>query len=329
MRLFRLISFLGFVMASVAIAVSQEPPVRTNGKFVPPEGKVLLIVGQDVDNIEAYLSSVKLVPGGFAAYTSVEEVEGLSLPADQYGGVQYAQSLLDRNPNTVLQLALYMVDYSQKVYSGDLDASIDQLADWLRSVNRPVYLRIGYEFDYPDNAYDPRDYIRAYRYLVKRLRDKGVTNVATVWHSYADTVYRPYEDWYPGDDYVDWFAISYFDQSRTYMDKMVALAKRHKKPVMIAEASPWFWKINESDGAWKGWFLPMLKFVQDNDVKAISYINCDWDKIPLFQTKGWGDTRVQSNKKLMEKWLKEFSQEKYLKASPTLFEQLGYTPPAH
>lgn len=293
-------------------------------KFLPPEGKVLLIVGQDVDNIQSYLDAVKTVPGGFAVYTSAEEAEGLLSKADNGGGVQHAQALVDRYPNTAIQLALYMVDSAEKIYSGDLDSNIDRIGAWIKSTNRPVFFRIGYEFDFPDNAYDPSQYIRAYRYIVDRFRKNGVTNVAYVWHSYASTVKRPHEDWYPGDDYVDWFAISYFDQPQTTMNVMADLAEKHGKPLMIAESSPWHLPINVDDRAWKQWFVPMLKFVQDRHVRAISYINCDWDKISLFQSMNWGDTRVQGNKSVREKWIEETSKAKYLKSSPDLFSQLGY-----
>ncbi len=99
---------------------------------------------------------------------------------------------------------------------------------------------------------------------------------------------RPHLDWYPGDDYVDWFAISYFDQQHTYMNQFVQLAKKHEKPLMIAEASPWYLSTSKSDAAWKKWFVPFFTFIRENNVKAVSYINCDWDKLPLFCFGGLG-----------------------------------------
>jgi len=303
-----------------AIALANEPA----GRFVPPAGKIILIVGQDVENIKAYLESVKIVPAGFAAYTSAEFAEGLTDETDNGGGPQHAQVLVDRYPNTVLQLALYMVNEAEKVYSGDVDESLDKIADWIKSAQRPVFFRIGYEFDLPENYYEPKSYVQAYRYIVDRFRKRGVTNAAYVWHSYASKVSRPHEDWYPGDDYVDWFAISYFDQPQTQMNAMADLAERHKKPLMIAESAPWHFFTQNDDRAWKEWFVPMFKFAEARNVKAISYINCDWDATPLFVSMGWGDTRIQSNWALMKEWIAEISKEKYLKSSPGLFSTLGY-----
>lgn len=249
--------FVGFALVSTGAFAAQ----RTD-RFVPPPGKILLIIGQDVHNIPSYLDAVNIVPAGFSGYTSAEFAEGLDTAEDNGGGVQHAQWLIDRDPNTVILLAIYMVNMEEKVYSGDVDASLDRIGNWIKSTKRPVYLRIGYEFDYPENGYEPEKYVRAYRYIVDRFRKKGIEHVAYVWHSYASDIKRPHLDWYPGDDYVDWFAISYFDQEHTFMDQFVQLAKKHKKPLMVAEASPWYLSTSKSDEAWKKWFVPFFTFIR-------------------------------------------------------------------
>jgi len=40
----------------------------SNGKFAPPDGKVLLIIGQDIDNLKDYVNEVRVIPAGFVAY---------------------------------------------------------------------------------------------------------------------------------------------------------------------------------------------------------------------------------------------------------------------
>ncbi|MCG3204294.1 MAG: Beta-1,3-xylanase XYL4 [Elusimicrobia bacterium] len=292
--------------------------------FLPPKGKILLIVGQDVQNISAYMEKVRIIPGGLSVYTSAEFAEGLDSADDNGGGIQHAQMLIDQYPNTAILMAIYMVDMEEKVYSGDVDQSLDRIGNWIKSVKRPVYLRIGYEFDYPDNGYEPEKYTRAYRYIVDRFRRMGISNVAYVWHSYADKVTRPHSDWYPGDDYVDWFAITYFVQPHEEMNSFAQMAEKHGKPLMIAEASPWFLSTSKSDQAWEKWFVPFFNFIRENKVKAVAYINCDWDKIPLFESKGWGDTRVQSNDKIKANWISEISKDRYLKSSFDLYRQLEF-----
>lgn len=312
-----------FWLLSILLSIG---PVSLWAKFIPPEGQTLLIIGQDDGNIQDYLKAVKIIPGGFAVYTSVESAEGLDSPADNGGGEQFAQSLIDRYPNTVIQMALYMVDSSQKVYSGDLDEKLDKIGSWIKRAKRPVYLRIGYEFDLPENSYEPSDYVKAFRYIVDRFRAQGIDNFAAVWHSYASNISRPHMDWYPGDDYVDIFAISYFDQPHAFMDRFVQLAKDHKKPLMIAESAPWHMPINVNHRAWRNWFVPLFKFIEDNDVRIFTYINCDWDRVPLFVNMGWGDTRVQSNPEIKTKWMKEISKPRFIKSGKRTFSILGFQP---
>ncbi len=71
----------------------------------------------------------------------------------------------------------------------------------------------------------------AYRRIVDRFRDKGIRNVAFVWHSFASTGSEELMDWYPGDGYVDWVGISYFNQPQSYMMPVIDAAKKLKKPV--------------------------------------------------------------------------------------------------
>jgi hypothetical protein len=47
-----------------------------------------------------------------------------------------------------------------------------------KNSSRPVYLRVGFEFDYPGNHYDPAAYVRAFRRVHDRLSEARVENVA-------------------------------------------------------------------------------------------------------------------------------------------------------
>ena len=91
-----------------------------------------------------------------------------------------------------------------------------------------------------------------------------------------------------------------------------------------AESCPWKMPLDKDARSWKEWFVPLFKFISDKNVKAFSYINCDWDKIPMFQSMGWGDTQIQSNSEIQKKWTQEISKDKYIKSTPSLFKLLGY-----
>jgi hypothetical protein len=295
-----------------------------SAKFVPPDGKVILMAGQDMSSIDEYVKSIDVIPAGVMFYTSIQDLEGIYEPADRGGGVHCGQYLAEKYPNTVIQVGLWMVDVLDRVNGGDLDGNIDKLGEWIKSLNRPVYLRIGYEFDLPQNRYEPAKYAEAFRHIADRLRKNGIDNVAFVWHSYAAMNSKKAMDWYPGDGYVDWFGISYFAQDRRYMEQIVRLAREHDKPVMIGEATPFGTQTIFGERSWNNWFAKFFKFAAENDIKAICYINYDWESYPLFKGQGWGDARIQGNKTVRKKWIMETKKSKYLKSSRGLFVLLGY-----
>jgi len=69
------------------------------------------------------------------------------------------------------------------------------------------------------------------------LEEMGVQNVAYVWQSHGwEEPMERLEAWYPGDEYVDWCGYSFF--SRWAEANMIAFARKHNKPVFIAEATP-------------------------------------------------------------------------------------------
>lgn len=314
--------FVFFVLFSSHMVKAQL--ISKEAKYLPPKGKVLLIIGQDRETIDEYVKGIGIIPAGFTVYTSIQEVEGLYSPVNRGGGVQYLQYLIERYPGTVLQIGLYMVGALDEVTKGKYDTNIDMLGRWIKEANRPVYLRIGYEFDYPQNNYEPQKYINAFRYIVERFRKNNIDNVAYVWHSYASDISRPITDWYPGDSYVDWFAISYFNQGQTYMDAMATLAKEHKKPLMIAEASPHSMDTTKGKESQDNWFVGLFDFISKHDVKVLCYINCDWEELAMFKGQGWGDARIQADKTVKKLWLKEIKKKRYLNSSSRLYSMLGY-----
>ena len=126
--------------------------------------------------------------------------------------------------------------------------------------NKPVYLRIGYEFDGTWNTGygNAGTYVTAYRRVVDVLNQQGVDNVAYVWQSSSSPIddilegyFENINDWYPGDAYVDWVGLSWFllpDETPTaggnpatqsqLAEDVLSFARSRGKPVMIAESTP-------------------------------------------------------------------------------------------
>ena len=93
---------------------------------------------------------------------------------------------------------------------------------------------------------------------------------------------------------------------------------------MIAEATPCGIGVTYGEYALEEWYEPFFEFIDTQDVRAVSYINCDWEALPMWEGQGWRDSRVEANPIVKKRWLEEVQKEKYLKASPELFSLLGY-----
>ena len=337
--------------------VTASPPV-IEGKFTPPDGQTLLILGQDLGAIADYKAALGLKPGGVTTYTNISETEpsllnGLESPADWGAGDVNAAQNLEADPQAVLAIGLYIVDNSgtnlAHIIDGTHNAAIDRLGTFIQRAARPVFLRIGYEFDGPWNHYEPEPFIAAWKHITDRLRAQGVNNFATVWQSatYKYGTYNdlPIEAWYPGDDYVDWMGTSHFIFDETVQNRFLDFARAHNKPVMIAESTPQGYDLDErtysapndgqniapktADEIWHEWFGPFFAFIHKNAdvIRAVAYINVDWHSQAMWGPDGgngyWGDSRVQVNDTIRERWLAEIGTPFWLHGTPGLFETLG------
>jgi hypothetical protein len=307
-----------FFLIFVSVAYADQ------NAFAPEPGKTLLFIGQDSDTIAHYVSETGIAPSGTMFYTSVQEATGLGVATEYGTGQQYGDGLLHFS-DSVIQVGLYMAGGLEKTIAGMYDANLFKLAKWIKKAGRPVYLRIGYEFDDPTKHYDPQLYIQAFHHVVDFLRTQGVANAAYVWHSYGWTQKegQQWMDWYPGDEYVDWFGVTIFNVPSQIWNaqSFLKLARAHGKPFMICESSPEGMYTLQGK---KDWYKHIFQFIKDQNVEAFCYINSNWDVIPMFKNQHWGDARIEAIPEIKELWLNEISQDRYLKASPDLFQSLGW-----
>ena len=224
--------------------------LSTSRKFEPSGEQVLIFVGQELEAVgglekynDGYLDHFQ-TPAGWTTYSNInpgensfgriqEGLDGLFETHD-WGDNDYNASLQlasNNYDNMALAIGLQFVNHEEKVADGTHDAYIEQLGDFLLSLgDRPVFLRIAYEFDGdPWNHYDQESTIAAYKRIVDKLRAKGVTNTAYVWQSAGSmSNQEQLEAWYPGDDYVDWLGISFFSSWRKI--EMFEFARKKGKP---------------------------------------------------------------------------------------------------
>ena len=341
----------------------------------PPAEKIL-IIGQDLSAIRGYMASECCVqPDGLTAYLDFYDI----LKPDDFGGlgIDADGKQLDfelswgAGPNSAfltatdfgvnnIAIGLSITENEHpgglaRIVDGEHDGEIKQLARFASMVNGTIYLRIGYEFDgaWNHGYWDADLYIAAYRRIVDVLRGEGVNNVEYVLQASTagvdeiiDGGREDISKWYPGDDYVDWLALSWFmnpdersivpQDSFTPLtpgelsDELLQLAREKGKPVMIAEASPQAFDLNENftanhsplwdgepasnpqpasdDEIWDYWFAPLFAYMDENSdvIHALAYINVDWDSQPMwgppYASGFWGDTRLETNPEIAKRF---------------------------
>lgn len=85
---------------------------------------------------------------------------------------------------------------------------IKNTAKYMKDLEIPVFLRFACEMNIKENSMDSNSYISAFRYVSNIMKDFA-PNVAMVWSpNDVSAKGRTYEQYYPGDEYVDWVGIS-------------------------------------------------------------------------------------------------------------------------
>ncbi len=351
MPFFRRVFFV-FLLAPM-IGLAQNRPLA---KFEPGPGECLVFVGQDLAAVggldeypDGYVDHFE-TPAGITVYTSLSPgqnsygyinrgVDGMTRKANWGAGDSHAQAYLE-DPDfqhTLIAIGLSFVDHEKQVAKGKHDRLLRQLGRWIKDSGRPVFLRIGYEFDGWDwNHYQRKWYLKAWERIHQTFADMGIDNVAFVWQSKGwGTDQATLEKWYPGDDLVDWCAYSYFgDPDR----QMLIFAERHQKPVFLAEATP----VMQTDNlyfntdlqdpeiarrVWEAWFEPFFQTLDEyrDLIKAFSYINADWPSQPMWQTNPTFrqvDARLQVSDYVSQRWRERLADKRFLHATPELRDRL-------
>lgn len=303
-------------------------------KYAPADGKKLLILGQDLRAVgglkayrQGYVDAMDHVPAGLTSYTGLPKMNALNdLVNWGAGDLQAKLYLKDKTfDDSFIVLGLWMVGQEAALGEGGHDQAIRRLGKWIKRARRPVFLRIGYEFDGPWNNYDPAAFIKAWRRLVAIFDEEQIMNCAYVWQS-AGIPDTDIQSWYPGDEYVNWVAFSLFSGVGQGAG-MLAFAREHAKPVMIAESTPRGRNLRKEPGLsiWNDWFAPYFAAIyQHDDIKAVHYINANWDSQQMWIGQGWGDSRIQVNALIQEHWEKEMKKSYWIMADEGLFKDLGY-----
>ena len=317
------VTFLAAFLLFLLCAGTGSAELHFGAKFEPPDGRVLHGAGQSPDAFGRYWEALpETRPAIFMVYFGVHKLGAVEKQLKRYFG-NYPQAMpqiglafAGRGPNGRTQ---------DRLVEGKFDDDLRTAARVLRDTKRPVFIRPGYEFNGNWNAYDPDVFIEAFRKIVGIFRDEKAENVAFVWCYAAGG--RPYfMQWYPGDEYVDWWGIDIFmprNITSKHAVRFLDAAIEHRKPVMICESTPKKVGVLEGEKSWARWFEPYFDLVRSrNEIKGFCYINWDWANYP--QWSDWGNARIELNEEVLKRYREEMKKPAYIHYSEGMYEVLGY-----
>ena len=182
---------------------------------------------------------------------------------------------------------------------------IDSVLETLNAYNKPMFIRFGNEMNCSELGDDPDLYVSVFRNVANLIHKYD--NLAVVWSpNDIGALDRPFEYFYPGDEYVDWIGVScymkkYFNNNpnTAYKDSIyfmtgdfgwatnkikpiVEFMQKHKinKPLMLSEGgvatSNTFGDSAESNEEWN---IPRMRNLYWNlimkypQIKMINYFN--------------------------------------------------------
>jgi hypothetical protein len=283
------LSLIIFLWSSTSSAFS-------GAKFEPPDGKVYHCVQAEVrpestssynidwDGLEKYtevsghrpimiMHYITLDPFGFSLLkSSVSEIA--QQPHDYIAqiGLDFYSHPRDKNGQT-------RKDITREIAQGQYDERIREFAQLLLNMGIPIFLRPGFEFggdgygQYASKTY----WTDAWKRIYAIFRAERVENVAFVWNT-LDA--QDFMEYYPGDQYVDWWAVNIFKNDADkdeFINTFITEAAKHKKPVMIAESTPRYIGAGHGQESWNNWYKPYFELLSKyGNIKAFCYINASW-----------------------------------------------------
>lgn len=305
-------------------------------KYEPPDGRVLHGLGQFVNLtfyteeenwqlVTEYQNAVDRIPVIYSAYAYTDSL------VDDLDSTSLIDIAKNHNYPYVLLVGISLFDITStltsvnipvnSLLSGDLDDQIIKIAQEIKNIYpSPVFVRPGFEFgsgnsglhNDPDNAdWTAENFIQIWIRIYNIFEQQAVTNVAWVWNTVNPQSFN-FMDWYPGDDYVDWWGINYFtisqiNSSNSFLDN----AFSHNKPVIVCESNPITNGGTTNSANWDEWFIPYFdKIKNTSHIKAFVYINDPWDKSGFFDS--WPDSRINSNETIVLNYVAELDNTVYI-----------------
>ncbi|MEW5941897.1 MAG: glycosyl hydrolase, partial [Chloroflexota bacterium] len=299
------------------------------------------ITGEEDDLTLADLSAYENAAGKSAAwvYFSHNWYHGRAFPTStatwirDHGSVPYIRLMLRSDPNGGRADPVYSL---ARILSGVFDNDLKAWCDGARNFGTRLIVEYGTEvngewfpwngkwngggtgwrYGDPSQPNGPERFRDAYRKIITICRNEGADNITWVFHvndgDWPQVSWNRFENYYPGDSYIDWIAVSsygaqtplddYWPIFRESMDAVYPrLAALSSKPIFVAEFGVTANNPLGSQSQWAQDALTDLTGFRWPRIFGFSWWNEWWqnDDNPAHDT----DMRLQTNPSLAQIFL--------------------------
>ena len=328
---FALAVLLGVGTTRLLSSETYSPRVNY-GARLEPENKIIHGAGQDPRGFDEYRAGFDAGHQPLVYMTYI----GLCHPTaevEEWGQRVRAELAAITPQQVVPQIGLNLTGgkdngtgLDAEIAAGKWDGQLAAFVAAVASFHRPVFIRIGYEFEGSWNNYKPVSFKAAWIHITKVLRERGLpfatvwcaAGASSGWPSLADLL-----EFYPGDEWVDWWGVDVFSEdefAKPQLGAFLDASHLHRKPVMIGEMTPRYVGVLDGEKSWQRWFEPMLHLLRTRpEIKGTAYINWEWrewsDRLG-FTWHDWGDARLGSNAYVRDAWVHALQNPIFLSAAP-------------
>lgn len=304
------------------------PEKQTNlAKHEPENGHYIGIYSENDKKIGQNLSKTKKVYGDhqiFLFYQDWNKRFDYDFKSDVSLDTKMAKRV--KNENAALQIAMNSDEVG--LDSVTENKWIIEWAKEAKELDMPIFLRFLSEMngDWVKWHGDPEKYKEKF-ILIHDIMEKYAPNVAMVWCPNDEPIETngvKIEDYYPGDEYVDWvgvnFYVDYYNSGRTDLPdnrfqnpldhlKYVYDLYADKKPIMICETGVAHYSIPNNEDL-TDWAVANLKKlytmlpIQYPRVKAINYFSLNQNNSNYLVGNRWNNYALSENAEI-EKTYKE------------------------
>ena len=316
-QLLTLLTSVPLLASLTVLAQADYAPRDYYGALYEPDSTVLMGVGQREELALALYAEAMpegMFPSLFSTYIPTRadaerREESMSALRDL---VRYYPDDL------VITVGMSMTNnrrgYTEEILAGVYDDNIDATARALDSLGTPVIVRIGYESNGFWNGYQPASYRAAFAYVAARLRAVS-PRLATAWSIHPIENINQSMTYYPGDEHVDWWDVSFFQESfitNQHTRDFMARAREHRRPVLIGESTPTWVSPNQvgTEASWDRWYSTFFDAIAAYPaVKAVTYINRDWTTVSGLSD--WGNTLLNADTTVLRRFRERVSSPLY------------------